>query len=91
MTDFIEIFLSNNPKHPYYAITWRSRSVVDIAQHTQLSDLRAYCQRRALPVVCKNEQICEKLRLLNIEPLNFVTKMFCQDELEGRRLASQVA
>lgn len=91
MTDFIEIFLSNNPRHPYYAITWRSRTVADIVQYAQLADIRTYCIRRSLPVVCKNEQIREKLRSLSIEPQHFATRMFCQDEPDTQHLVSSVA
>ncbi len=74
MKDFIEVFYSNNPYMPYYAIVWRSCTVVEISHHARLLDIARHCAYRRLPVVCTNEQIRDELKDYQIVAQSSLTR-----------------
>lgn len=90
--DFIEIFHSSDPQTPYYAIVWRSRTVVEITRCTNLTEIAHFCAQRTLPVVSKKEALCEQLRLHNVETQPFTTHLayLAHDHDETYPLAGKV-
>ncbi len=75
MTGLIEIFHSNNPKVPYWAITWRDFRVINIDQYARLVEVAAHCWHSNLPVVCRNERLGAQLRLYNVRLRPFPAKI----------------